>query len=53
MITIGLLKGFLIELFFIFGIYKKMGDEEKLLSGQFAGYEEYKKRVKALVPFLF
>ncbi len=50
----GSLAGVLLFVLFFFGAYYKGRKEEKLLSIYFAEkYTEYKKKVRALIPFIF
>lgn len=53
-ITIGALWGFLITSLLTLGIIGKLNSEEKLLFKHFPNeYLSYKKRVKALIPFIY
>ena len=50
----GYFAGFLLFVIFFFGAYYKGIKEEKLLIEHFGqNYVEYKKKVKALIPFVF
>jgi protein-S-isoprenylcysteine O-methyltransferase len=53
-LTIGKIGGFLGIILLLIGIIIRIGNEEKLLTKNFPKeYPEYKKKVKALIPFIF
>jgi len=53
-IVLGGLWGYMIAIISFFGLYQKAKREEKFLAQQFPNeYQQYKKRVKSLIPYIF